>query len=241
MIFLMAKILMISSIGTAFTLNSQTDPNLKGFNSKSLSFQLNPANCPASIDLNGIIEAALKVWNNVPTANLEVKLGGSTTSTTYANPPSIYCDTAFGTTTGADVNGVPGAASVTTSGGRIVGGVLILNVQPGAQANIANYNPTSLKIILAHEIGHVLGLGHSEYVPALMYYDAGAKAHLTLGQDDMDGITYLYPRDELGGDGLLGCGRMGASNFNGPSMGLLLLMLMMPVLVVLVLRKHARL
>ncbi len=210
MIFLITKILTMSFSGFAFTLNSQTDPNLKGWNTKSLGFELNVSNCPSGTD--GIIKEAMKVWNNVATANLEVKLAGNTSSTTYSNPPTIYCSTTFAATTGADANVVPGAGSIGTSGGRIVQGLLILNVQPGAQANIANYDSTLLKIILAHEIGHVIGLGHSEFEPALMYYSVGSKAHMRLSQDDIAGITYLYPRNELSGDGLLGCGQVGRSD-----------------------------
>lgn len=38
-----------------------------------------------------------------------------------------------------------------------------------------------------------------------MYYSTGSKSSLRLAQDDMDGIAYLYPRNEPG-DGVWGCG-----------------------------------
>ena len=41
-----------------------------------------------------------------------------------------------------------------------------------------------------------------------MYYDATSKANLSLSQDDVDGISYLYPRKELSGDKLFGCGTL---------------------------------
>jgi hypothetical protein len=89
-------------------------------------------------------------------------------------------------------------------------GYIVLNVQEGAAANISNIDSERVKAIIAHEIGHVLGLGHSEDTAALMYYDVTAKKELSLAQDDVDGFTYLYPRDELQGDDLLGgCGVLG--------------------------------
>ena len=65
-----------------------------------------------------------------------------------------------------------------------------------------------LQIIIAHEVGHLLGLGHTQYEPSLMYYSIGEKKYLRLSQDDMDGLSFLYPRNELGGDGLFGCGTL---------------------------------
>tara|TARA_Y100001954_G_C15750285_1_gene573287 strand:- start:89 stop:976 length:888 start_codon:yes stop_codon:yes gene_type:complete len=56
---------------------------------------------------------------------------------------------------------------------------------------------------LAHEIGHALGIGHSEKDFALMFYASGA-VYNYLSQDDADAITYLYPHDStfngLGGN-----------------------------------------
>lgn len=204
--FLLLKMFHLSSLAFSFTLYSSVDPDMKGWNRKNLDFQINPANCPSSVDVNALIEDALAIWNEVPSSNLKVGVGSNTTSTTYGDPPTVICSTNFGADTHADVDAVPGAGALSLSGGRPVGGILILNAQPGANANIANYSAVKMKIILAHEIGHVMGLGHSEEPAALMYYDASSKVHLTLNQDDIDGITYLYPRSEVGGDVPLGCG-----------------------------------
>jgi predicted Zn-dependent protease len=51
---------------------------------------------------------------------------------------------------------------------------------------------------LAHEIGHALGIGHSEKDFALMYFSTGAVFNY-LSQDDADAITYLYPHDPVMG------------------------------------------
>ena len=57
---------------------------------------------------------------------------------------------------------------------------------------------------LAHEMGHAVGLGHSNNIDSLMYYQ-NITNRVRLGQDDMDGISYLYPSREKF-FGLVGCG-----------------------------------
>ncbi|MFZ3229821.1 MAG: matrixin family metalloprotease [Pseudobdellovibrio sp.] len=189
----------------AFTLNSSTNPDLKGWSDSNVQLYVNTANCPAGIDVPSIISGAVAVWNNVPTSSIKVSYDGTTTSTTMSGPTTVYCETNFQSVVGADQNSVPGAAAVNGTSGRITQGILYLNASVG-QANIGNFDQTLLKVILAHEIGHILGLGHSQSTKALMYYDASAKNTLSLSQDDIDGMSYLYPSDEISDKKFAGCG-----------------------------------
>uniref|UniRef100_A0A8D0G272 Peptidase metallopeptidase domain-containing protein n=1 Tax=Strix occidentalis caurina TaxID=311401 RepID=A0A8D0G272_STROC len=56
------------------------------------------------------------------------------------------------------------------------------------------YNGYNLFLVAAHELGHSLGLGHSEVFGALMYpiYMARDTRDYRLPQDDIDGIQALY-------------------------------------------------
>lgn len=219
-------------LSSAFTLVS-TDPDFLAWDNPEILFNVNSSNCPASIDIPGLITDAVKVWNNVATSRVKVAYNATTSSTASANPTTVYCESNFQAVTGADQNSVPAAALPSTSGHNINGGLLYLNVS-GGSANISGFNRDLLLVIIAHEVGHIIGLGHSQDPNALMYYNASAKTHLALAQDDIDGVSYLYPRDEVGSDKMMGCGLVTTVPPRPPSGGMLALLLAVMLLPVAV-------
>ena len=76
---------------------------------------------------------------------------------------------------------------------------------------------SDLGFILAHELGHCLGLGHAHTnYGAIMGYSRADRS-MTLGDDDRAGIIYLYP-DPAVWDGKvkeLACGAVGAGAGGG--------------------------
>ena len=235
--FILALVLLASSTSFGFTLSSSTSSNFKGWSNPEISFAYNSANCPAGVDVSSIISDAFAVWNNVPTSRVHLSLAGNTTGTTAANPIPIICDPAYGNGNQGLADGSPGAAQVfPSSGDEITSGIMYLNASSG-RANIKNLSRDIVALVLAHEIGHLLGLAHSQDLNALMYYNAGAKTTLSLAQDDIDGVSYLYPRNELGGDKPLGCALVKPLTPPGPgSFGPMLLLLLCPIAVALWLR-----
>lgn len=222
---------LISASASAFTLSNSS--GVTGWANNEVTIVVNTANCPSGIDVIALIKSAMDVWNNVPTSALKIKYGGTTNATTDGNPVVAYCETNFQAVTGADQDDTPGVArgngnSVLTSG------LLILNASAGA-SNIASVDRLGLEVVVAHEIGHVLGLGHSQTPNALMYFTYSLKKELNLAQDDIDGISYLYPSDEFKDGDFAGCGFV--KNIPPPSSGLMLALLLLALLPLVVCAK----
>lgn len=235
-------VVLFSLSSEAFTLS---DNYKNGWRTRQLKFNFNLTNCPSAV-LSAFADAA-DLWNSVSTSSLKIKKNSLSATTTPAalvagtatDSPVIVCDNAFGATTGADQDAVAGVGfSAIASGTYINYGGLILNTSAGA-ASVSSMSKTTLAVVLAHEIGHVLGFGHSEDAAALMYFSVGYKKHLRLSQDDWDALTYLYPRDELKTDDLFGCGSIGNAGTTPPVQIILSLMLFaMPALIVASLRRR---
>lgn len=211
-----------SSLASAFTLDNTSDGSMQGWANHQVAFHLNRANCPSNID--SILATAMGVWNGIATSDLVLSLGYDSTDSystlnagTATDAPVIICDSSFATDSVLGGNGIAGVAHVysPSAGGNISYAYLLINVDSSSTGNIASADPTLVSIVLAHEIGHVLGLGHSADPNALMYYSATRKTKLALAQDDIDGMSYLYPRNELSNQ-MLGCGLVRGIQHSGP-------------------------
>lgn len=227
LIFLVIS-LMSSLTAFGFTLTGAA--NNQGFADPKVTILINSASCPAGFNLRSVVSDAVKAWNGVPTSNLELKVGGESSATSASLPPVAYCDsTMTGNTLGVGGGGL-------RSDGVIISGFLRLNTNAGAQGYVLNLTYDQQVVVAAHELGHMLGLGHTNKAFSLMYYSIDQKTDLGLSQDDIDGITYLYPRDELSDDEALGgCGLV-TTNSQGPG-PFFWLIFAMPLVIFLRLRR----
>jgi hypothetical protein len=188
-------------------------------------------------ELQDMIEPAIHdFWNRVPTSSLRLRTGGfsgvinNITTGRLCAPTDDTCissasgilippvdDIIISCNNKAENFGGLNVLAVTIpnkfSGKNIKGSVILINDQAGsAFASLSHQDKMS---VIAHEIGHAIGLGHSEDKAALMYYKV-VNLRKNLGQDDVDGVSYLYPV-KLDGCGLFG-NTIDTNNKSDPSM-----------------------
>lgn len=215
---LLLILIFVQSQANAFTLGSSTaSATFKGWDSKELKFKLNISNCGISEnDMNAAIDSAFNLWNSVDTSSIKLKRGDISTDTVQtiinnatASDPYIICDDSFDQTfglTNEEANWISGIGSFNVINSKNINyGFLVLNSMQGSSAAVARLNAVDLSIVIAHEIGHVLGLGHTSDEGSLMYYSIGKKQELRLSLDDKTGLTYLNPRNEPVKNKALGC------------------------------------
>jgi hypothetical protein len=224
---ILALVLVLASPSSqAFTLVISS--GLKGWDASILPIHYNPSGCGdlAQADLESAIDAAVALWNSVPMSSIRLKRGRISTSSASdfnADPIAIYdspvilCSPTFGVDSGLDPSLslgieeiVPALTRPAALDGRLVFAPMLLNSAVGAAANIANFTQEKRTIIIAHEIGHMLGLGHVSDPASLMFFNVSDKGLLALSRDDAEGVTYLYPRQEPFAGEFMGCGTVAA-------------------------------
>lgn len=188
-------------------------PQVSGWSARTLAVYVNTTNCTLSADVvNAEVDRAIAIWNRVPTSRLTI-VRSPTPSTqgaaqfnagTATELPLVLCETNFDSAVGS-ADFVPAATLITNIGnGPMTRAAIYLNAQTGAGAEISRLPIESFRIALTHEMGHMLGLGHSSASEALMYFSVSGKSTARLTEDDRMGIDWLYPRNELAA-GAFGC------------------------------------
>ncbi len=153
-------------------------------------------------------EAGALYWNRVHTSRLEVVRGSVVsvdgvfqTGEICTNFPSSPCDINAAMAVSSDIliscntasnnySNSPSVLGVTLPNnvtGQTIRGALIL-VNDAADNSFKDLGRGEKIAVLAHEIGHAVGLGHSNFDRNLMYYQSVATRE-TLGPDDVDGTT----------------------------------------------------
>lgn len=212
--------LLLPSTLFAFTLNPTTG---RGFSSNSIKVNIASTSCAGAgfttEKFKKLVKDAVdEYWHQVALSSLTLDIqdvgtvdidGDDFTDAILKvdnNTILAGCnDSATGFSAGGGTSTTLGAAVMSCStSSDVCKAVLIINAH--ADSAVPTLDDSEVKATIAHELGHAIGLGHSEYKHSLMYYSASGKVQKWLGQDDIDGVSYLYPQDpQLGG--LLGsCG-----------------------------------
>ncbi len=192
------------------------------FGEPTIKVNVGNSQCPDAVDtpdeiLSMVGEAIERYWNIIPTSSLLLEKGSL-----VSIDPSFYTDQICTSSDGECTTPIPAVSSgilvicndnstskgfstnsvlavalpnnVTSS--TINGSVVAFNARDGS--SFSNQSRDSKIAILAHEIGHAFGLGHSEFIDSLMYAQ-NFSSRESLGQDDFDGATFLYPKEHGAG------------------------------------------
>jgi hypothetical protein len=172
-------------------------------------FLVNPDGAP-NPQIMDDVSAAMDAWSSVPGCSMRVINGGSSSICYERDSNNIVfnnCDGPFSPS--------PGCASILALGGvnwdssqtRIINGTTFVRANTGH----ISFNPYAscdfgdhciVREIATHELGHALGLGHSQFADATMAGTAHFDGRCaSIRQDDRDGITFIYP--DTGGPGPL--------------------------------------
>jgi hypothetical protein len=229
-------LLLLSSQAYGFRLNTS---NAASFNQNNVAFYVtsnstctNAGITPAEL-LSVTSEAAANYWNKVPSSRLKLRYGGiyettdplfltgelcpeqsSSTCPTNSVPNVskllIACNS--NTTTNFPNSSYIAISTPTLLQGQSIKGSVIL-INDTASSPFSTLSRAERVSVLAHELGHAVGLGHSNKSQALMYFENADKIS-RLSQDDIDGISYLYPREIDNCNGIMGLMRENNTPFD---------------------------
>jgi hypothetical protein len=198
--YFLTLLFFIHTSANAFTLIQINSPKFPVSN-VNVEFSADScANTGTSIqEWRDIVEESIdNYWNTVASSSLRLKISGFSTATIATDD---YVTSIGKASTNSILIGCSTSTTIFPITTNVASGrlnwndpkqaVVLINNTPGTA--VALMSRESKIIVLAHEIGHTLGLGHSSYPDALMYYNSTYQTLKTLHKDDIDGITYLYP------------------------------------------------
>lgn len=188
-------------------------PQIDGWSPRTLTIYVNPTNCTMTeSQVYDEVDRAIAIWNQVPSSRLTLVRSPTASTVTpdefeagsATQLPVVFCEPDFENAIGS-ADAVPAATQLSNLGaGPLTSAAIYLNAEVGTGAEITQLEPEEFRIALTHEMGHMLGLGHSASTGSLMYFSITGKTTARLTEDDRMGITYLYPRNELAA-GTFGC------------------------------------
>ncbi len=167
----------------------------------------------ANITGGGIAEAtgAAQTWDAEPNSTINYTIGTGSANPIHLNALSSPCGWSTCMSTGGVIGcGGPGGSGTNTWRGETYVTITNGEVWLRAYCTANFFDPVTTQSVLTHELGHTLGLGHSDQgvsahdtcggdeSPATMR--SSVQHRTTLGADDADAVRWIY------GDGGNSCG-----------------------------------
>lgn len=246
----------------AFTLNNSVAASFNVDHELAVNMASNTDCSATGLTNDEILSLAVdgieQFWNQVATSSLRLKKGSLISVSTAFETDNIC-------TSGANANCVPNptmkvenniliACNTTSTNfsnnsyvmavalpnnieeSTIKGALVLINSSGSTATNVFGNRERHEQVsILAHELGHAVGLGHSAVKDSLMYFESIDKRS-AVGWDDVLGITYLYPQEQP-----FSCSSIANdSNEIGPGWVIFLLSFFMTLLLTKVVRSGIR-
>ena len=263
--FILGLVLAISSSAYGYTLNkvAETGARWKSF---PINIRLNPRNSGLpDAEVQRVITKAMGSWNTGVSKDVLAvsSMDYSVNASEGMNMDGINSIT-FSSNFREDSNGFDPDVTVAIGGqygdgNEMVDAFIIFNAESVAWSTDKINNSgkglygDDLETIALHELGHVIGLGHSNVNYAVMSAARTARTARDLDQDDIDGAKYLsnsangYAKGSGNGyssdaSGSAGCGSIIDNNSgnSGNNIGGMAAMMLIPVSILVFARKRVR-
>jgi hypothetical protein len=196
------------SFSPDFVISGSGSRWMEADNGQPINYFLNSDRSPVAGGGSAEITRAMNAWSAQSGANIQLRIAGSTGNCGYVNDGSNTIS--FGDCLGqlsppVGCSGVVAqTTTVWTADGRIVGGrsfnrLLESDVVFNDGLDCFLGNPANIAEIACHELGHSIGLGHSDDPAAIMWSVARGGRDAVLAADDIGGVLAIYPQTTGGG------------------------------------------